>query len=280
MTPHQLIAEVEGLFSLPEVYLQIRNTIDDPKSSIDDVARIISRDPNISARILRIANSSFFGFATEITTVSRAITIMGLAHLHDLVLAVSAVKAFKGIDSDLITMKDFWLHSVFCATIAHLLARKCNIIDNERLFVCGILHDLGHLVIYAKLPNQAGKVLCKAKQEQRPVADLERESYGFDYADVGGELLKSWNLPASLYQTVANHTHLYLAEQFELDSAIIQISNILALQDESIKTGIPAPDYEPQALRITGLTEDELEPVKIEAKRNMAEIIKLLFAQV
>lgn len=280
MTPQQLITDVEGLFSLPEVYLKIRESIDNPKSSANDVALIINQDPNLSARILKIANSAIFGFATEISTVTRALTIMGFAPLHDLVLATTAVKAFKGISSDLVNMKDFWLHSVYCATIARLLARKCNVIDSERLFVCGILHDLGHLVIYAKCPTQASKILLRAKQENCPIVFLEKEVLGFDYAEVGGELLKSWKLPPSLYETVANHTHLKRDDHFSLDSAIIHIANILALQEESHRTGFSASKLDLQALQITGLNEEDLDLVTIEAKRNMAEILKLLFAKI
>lgn len=280
MTPQQLVSEVEGLFSLPEVYLKIRESIDNPKSSFNDVALIINHDPNVSARILKIANSAFFGFATEINTVTRAIVIMGLAQLHDIVLATSAVKAFKGVSSDLINMKDFWLHSVFCATIARLLARKCNVIDSERLFVCGILHDLGHLVIYAKCPTQASKVLSRAKQENHPIFLLEKEILGFDYAEVSGELLKSWKLPASLYETVANHVYLKRDEPFCLNSAIIHIANILALQEESHKTGFSAPNLDLQALQMTGLNEEDFDLVKIEAKRNMTEVLKLLFDKI
>ncbi len=277
MTPQQLILEVEGLFSLPEVYLKVRQAINNPKSSIEDVAFIINQDPHSAARLLKMVNSSFFGFATEINTVTRAITITGLAQLHDLILATSAVKAFKGISSDLINMKDFWLHSVFCAAIARILARKCNVIDSERLFVCGLLHDLGHLVIYAKCPTLASNVLLRAKQESRPIVLLEKEILGFDYAEVGGELLKSWKLPASLYEIVANHVHIKRDDQYSLGSAIIHIANILALQEESHKTGFSAPNLNLQALQMAGLNEEDLGLAKIEAKRNMAKIINLLF---
>ena len=238
MTPKLLISEVEGLFSLPKVYLKVRESIDNPKSTIDDVALITSQDPNIAAQILKITNSAFFGFATNIDSIKRAIFIMGLAQLHDIVLAASAVTAFKGINSDLINMKDFWVRSVFCATIARILAQKSNVIDSERLFVCGILHDLGHLVIYVKCPNQASKILAQAKQGNEPIHLIEKEILGFDYAEVSGELLKSWNLPASIFEIVANHVELKCDERFSLDSAIIHIANILALQEESQKTGI------------------------------------------
>lgn len=279
MTPHQLASEVENLFSLPEIYFKVKEVIDHPKSTIEDVAAIVSQDPNISARILRIVNSSFFGFATEIESIPRAISIMGLSQLQDLVLAISSTKAFKGINSQLISMKDFWLHSVYCAAIAKLLARKCNIVDSERLFVTGILHDIGHLVMYTKLSSHAEKLLATAKKEQKPLEHLEQSTFGFDYAQVGGELLKLWKLPACLHQTIHNHTHLQSNDPFALDSAIIHIANIMVLQDESKKTGYPAPNFAPLSFQLTELTEEDLNPIKIEAKKNMADILRLLFGQ-
>ena len=278
MTPQQLASEVENLFSLPEIYFRIRETIDHPKSNIDDVALIVSQDPNISARILKIANSSFFGIATEIDTVSRAISIMGLSHLHDLVLAVSVTKAFNGIDKTLVDMKSYWLHSVYCAAITHLMARKCNVLDSERLFVSGMLHDIGHLVIFTRLPTQVPDLLDRAKQEQKPLDVLEREIFGFDYAQVGGELLKLWNLPVSLYQSIQHHTKLEQENPFILDSAIIHLANIIVLQDENKKTGFIAPNFNPIAFQQTGLTDDDLAVIKIEARNYMADILKLLFS--
>lgn len=279
MTPEQLALEVENLFSLPEVYFKIKKTIDDPRSTVNDVAEIVIQDPNISARILRIVNSSFFGFATEIESMPRAVNIMGMSQLQDLVLTISATRSFKGINSDLINMKDYWLHSIYCAAIAKLLARKCNVVDSERLFVSGVLHDIGHLVICTKLPSQTVKLLGIAKTEHIPLARLEKSTYGFDYAEVGGELLKLWKLPDCLSQTVKYHTQIQGEEQCALDAAIIHIANIMVLQEESDKTGFTAPDFDPLSFQLTSLTEEDLVPLKIEAKKNMADILKLLFSQ-
>lgn len=279
MTPEQLALEVENLFSLPEVYFKVKKTIDHPSSTVNDVANIVIQDPNITARILRMVNSAFFGFATEIESISRAINIMGMAQLHDLVLTISATKTFRGINSDLINMKDFWLHSIYCAAIAKLLARKCNIVDSERLFVAGILHDIGHLVIYTELSSQAKEILEKAKREEIPLAQLEKLTLGFDYAEIGGALLKLWKLPDSLCQTVQQHTKIEPEEQFALDAAIIHIANIMVLQEEGDKTGFKAPDFDPLCLQLTSLSDEDLTPIKVEAKKNMAAILKLLFTQ-
>lgn len=279
MTPEQLVLEVKNLFTLPEIYLKVRATIDDPKSTVEDVAIIVAQDPNISARILRIVNSSFFGFATEIHSISRAINIMGFSQVHDLVLTIATVNTFKGMKSHLINMKDYWLHSVFCAAIAKLLARKCNIVDSERLFVSGILHDIGHLVIYSKLPSHAEKLLQRAKKEQRPLAELEREVFGFDYAEVGGELLRLWKLPDCFHKTIYQHTNVVPDQAFALESAIIQLSNIVALREESIKTGLAVPKVDCFSFQVTETNEEDLAYLKVEAKKNMADILKLLFTK-
>lgn len=186
VTTRELVEDVTDLVTLPEIYLQIRKTIDDPDSSLADLTKIVSQDPNVATRILKIANSSFFGFATEITSISRAIVIMGLSHLHDLVLATSIVKSFKGVSKELVDMKEFWINSVHCAIISRLLADRCNVLDSERLFVSGLLHNIGHLVLYKKLPVKITEILTCAKLQNIPVAQLEKHILGFDYAEVGG----------------------------------------------------------------------------------------------
>ena len=280
ITPQALVSNVEDLISLPEVYFGIRNVINDPTSSFAEVAEVVSQDPNIAARILRITNSSFFGFATEIETVTRAITIMGLSQLNDLVLATTVVHAFKGVPNDLIDMKHFWIRSVFCGSVARLLASCCNVLDSERLFVSGILHDLGHLLIYSKLPVEAASILTRAKQEHKNVVQLEREILGWDYALVSGELLQAWKLPASHIETVACHTDLGRAGEFRLDAAIVHIASVMAAREFQARYGFPGlSEFDPAAWQETGLVEEDLGPVRREAEKNMAEVLKLLFAK-
>jgi HD-like signal output (HDOD) protein len=279
MTPEELVSDVDNLFSLPELYLKVRDTISDPRSSIDDVANIVSQDPSISARLIRISNSSFFGFAAEIETVMRAISIMGLSQLHDLVLATSVVKSFKGIPNDLINMKEFWARSVYCGIISRLIARKCNVLDSERLFLTGLLHDIGHLIIYTKLARPAFEILSEAKLDNKPVQKLERDIFGFDYAQVGGALLKSWKLPKSHIETVEFHTNLAKADEFALDSAIVHLASTLVLQEESKKNGITAPDFDTKAWDVTELMEEDLDSIKLEAKQSMLEVLRLLFTK-
>lgn len=279
MTPHQLVQRVENIFSVPDVYLKVRKMVDEPTTSVKDIAEIISQEPGLAARILKIANSAFFGFACRIETIDRAITIMGLAHLQNTLLAVSVAKSFAGIRSEFVDIQKFWFHSIYCAVIAQILARRCKVFDDERLFVCGILHDIGHLVIYSTLPKHATEVIYRAHLEQRPLYLVERDIYGFDYADVGGALLKQWLLPESLYLTVQQHNHFPLAKSFQLDSAIINLANTLVLQKEQKITGLYVKEIDKLALELVGITEEELQEVNVEAEKNMLDILNALFGR-
>jgi len=277
MTLHQLVKNVENLFSVPEVYFRVKKMVDLPATTVADIAKVISEEPGLAARVLKIANSAFFGFATKIETLDRAINIMGLAHLQNILLVVSVSKSFKGVRSELIDIKKFWMHSIYCAVIARILARRCKILDDERLFVCGILHDIGHLVIYSALPSHATEVIFRAHSEQRPLYLVEKEMYGFDYAEVGGELLKQWLLPESLYLVVRQHIHFPLVQQYQLDSAIINLANSIALRKEQQETGLFVKEIDLLALQLVGITEAELDEVKVEAEANMLEILNALF---
>ncbi|MDD2799898.1 MAG: HDOD domain-containing protein [Methylococcales bacterium] len=278
-TPQELVLDINDLMSLPEIYLRIRDVINNPASTLNNVSDVVSQDANITARVLRITNSSFFGFAEEITTLSRAINIMGFSQLQDLVLSVSVVRSFKGVPNELINMKEFWTNSVFCAVTARLLAARCNVLDSERLFVSGLLHGIGQLIIYSKLPNETTEILTLAKQQNKPVKQVERHVLGFDYAQVGGELLKAWKLPESHIEAVGSHTDLRSVDKFALDAAIIHIASVLVQQYESAKKGYGIPQFDPIALQLTELTEADIDPIKQDATHNILEVLRLLFSK-
>ncbi|MEQ1529599.1 MAG: HDOD domain-containing protein [Methylococcales bacterium] len=278
-TPQELVSDVHSLMSLPDIYVQIRDAINDPKTTLTKIADLVGRDANIAVRILRIANSSFFGFAEEITTISRAINIMGLSHLHDLVLSVSVVRSFKGVPNNLINMKTFWTNSVFCAVASRLLAAQCSILDSERLFVSGLLHEIGHLIIFSKLPAETTEILTQAIQQHRPIAQVERHVLGFDYAQVGGELLKNWKMPQSHIEAVGCHTDIRGADKYALDTALVHIASVLSQQAESDLKGYGPAQIDPLAMQLTGLEPANIDDIRLEASKNVTEVLRLLFSK-
>jgi len=230
MTPdaRQLLDEYVEVSSLPMIFVRINEALNRPSSSIMDVSRIISEDSGLTARLLRLVNSPLYGFPSHIETVSRALVVIGTQQLRDMALATSVIKLFSGIPADLVTMESFWQHSVACGLAARILATYRREANVERLFVGGLLHDVGRLVLYSRMAKLAREALVRARQDRKLLTLAEREVIGFDHALVGSLLVRAWRLPASLEEMVAFHHQPSEARRFPKDAALIHIANIIA----------------------------------------------------
>ncbi len=226
------IGEVSGLASPPDVYIKVFDLMESPTAAAEDMGLIISQDPSLTARLLKIVNSPMYSFSSRIDTVSRAVTVVGLRELYSLVVAVSAVKSFSAIPNDVVNMDTFWRHSIYCGIISRLLAKRCHVLHTERLFIAGLLHDIGSLVIYNRAPDIAKRILEIAEGDEEKVFNAELQELGFSHAELGGELLKEWTLPESLQDAVAFHHQPGRAKGGTLEAAIVHIANVLANQSE------------------------------------------------
>ncbi len=259
--PKQLVEGVAKLASLPEVCVRVNEMVDDPRCSAADIGKVISRDTALTAQLLRIANSAFFNFPSKVDTIARAITVIGERELRYLVLAMSAVRGFAKIPVELTNMASFWRHSVYCGSVARVLARKCHVLHSERLFVAGLLHDVGLLVLMNRLPEQERKALALADASVMNLAEAEAALYGgVTHADVGAALLSMWGLPDILCETVACHHRVADAEEARLDAAIIHLANVVANRAEAADDStFCAEDFDPLALTVAGLTPADLD---------------------
>ena len=155
----ELLRGNDNIPSLPTIFYQINEAVGDPRSSMRDIAQIISADQSLSARLLRLVNSAFFGFPSKIDTISHAVTIIGTKQLRDLALATTVIQMFKGIPNDLIQVKSFWQHSIGCGIGSRLLASFQKMANVEHFFVSGLLHDIGRLILYSNKSEDARKAL-------------------------------------------------------------------------------------------------------------------------
>lgn len=226
------IGEVSGLASPPDVYIKVFDLMESPTAAAEDMGLIISQDPSLTVRLLKIVNSPMYSFSSKIDTVSRAVAVVGLRELYSLVVAVSAVKSFSAIPNDVVNMDTFWRHSIYCGILARLLAKRCHVLHTERLFIAGLLHDIGSLVIYNRAPDIAKRILEIAEGDEEKVFNAELQELGFSHAELGGELLKEWTLPESLQEAVAFHHQPGRAKGGKLEAAIVHIANVLANQSE------------------------------------------------
>jgi HD-like signal output (HDOD) protein len=271
----EMVSGIVHLIPLPRAYLRIREMIHDPAASRVDVVRVISNDPAMTARLLRIANSAFFGLSGKIETISKAVAVMGLNRVHDLALATAAVPVMNELKSELVDMHDFWRRSIYGAVVARRLAERAGLPSPDRLFVAGLLHYAGHLILCHHLPEEMKEAKARACNQGRPLFMVEDEMLGFDYSDVGHELLSVWQLPISLRMMVGAHTRPATAEEYVIETAMLHIACGIshaasAAQDET------APDFEPIAFQIVGVAPGEVETLMQDSDAEVMEAFNLL----
>lgn len=276
-----LVNDIQGLVSLPEVALKISAMVDDPNTSVDDVGKLISQDPALTIRVLAIANSPFYGFSAEISTISRAVTVLGTKQVTDVVLSTATTNAFKGISIDLISVDDFWYHSLYCGLLAQELSSKHNPPLRDSMFVAGLLHDIGHLVMLNKIPDKLQDALLRTVQgESLPLYIEEQQVIGFDHAQVGAELAKVWNLPAYIVECIEFHHEPQKAKEFKLEVALIHIANAVASMpyDDAIKES-DLKSVDKSCWEITGLTPADVKVATSVAHEKISEMKSIYFPQ-
>ena len=274
----ELVRDVGGLVTLPNVFIRINQLVEDPNSSIADIAKAVSQDPSFTVRLLRVANSSFYGFSSTIDTVTKAVSVIGTSQVRNLALSMSVASSFAGLPNNLVSMANFWRHSLYCALVARILARQAGRCDPEAMFTAGLLHDIGELVIFNRLPEQAKEslLLVMDNMDELPVYQAEQQIIGFDHAQVGGELARQWNLPPLLAECIAYHHSIGEAQRYPRETALVHLANILAMMAEldTLEPGDVSP-VDPRAWEITGLAETVIELVVREAQEEIVEAEKL-----
>ena len=276
-TVEELVNHCTKLFTLPEVYLEVKKVIDNPDSTMADLSRAISIDPGMTATVLKLVNSAFYAMPRKVETISRAVGILGMQPLHDLTLAVAVTKTFSGLNQQVMSMSVFWANSFFSGLVARELARKCFLVDSERMFVEGLLRDIGHLILYEQLPEQSEQVLRESAKDGTPVHTVEQQMLGFDFTEVGQRLMENWQLPKNLgiairYQNNPNQT-----KDHGFEAALLNMASALT-------EGFQAPNgytewqnlIAPESWDLTGLDEEALKESMIEAGKQLSSMLDLM----
>jgi len=197
-----LAKSASKLFTLPEICIKLQDLIYDPSSSAADIAKLIAIDPSLSARLLKIANSPFYNFPSQIDELGRAINLIGTEDLYNLALATSTPGAFSALDkNEHIDINTYWHHSVMTGLIARSLAQHCSVRHSEKLFLAGLFHNLGQLVVLEQMPEAFIKIEEMKNDNQAPW-EIEKAVLGFTFADVSTELLRCWKMPYNILEQV------------------------------------------------------------------------------
>ena len=275
--PQSLVDRDMSLASLPNIFMEISSAVSDPRSSAIRVADVISKDASLSAKLLKIVNSAFYSFPSKIDTITRAVTIMGTRQLSTLALGASVTSVFQDIPAELVDMESFWKHSIACAIGARMIASHKNISNTESLFVGGLLHDIGRIILYKSLPSLEREILISARRTHSLLRNMEVEALGFDHAQIGGMLLMKWQLPPVLEQGVTFH-HTPLKSQHRLEASIVHLSDILANALEMGSSGeCLVPPLMPEVWDEVGLGKEVFTKIIQTIDRQVAEVLNYFF---
>jgi len=223
----KIIAGIDDLPTLPRTVLKITELINDPKSSAQDLARIITDDQVLTARLLKLVNSSFYGFPQRISTVTNAIVLLGFDAIRSLLLTTSVFDLFAGRSRKRKQDQEkFWDHSLGCAVGAKVIGNFLRHDKIEELFVSGLLHDIGKIVEMLFLPSEFAKVVATVHKGNILMVTAENQVLGYNHAEIGKLLAEKWNLPVKLVQVIAHHHQPNLAGSFILEASIVHLADI------------------------------------------------------
>lgn len=203
----QALKKVTTISTLPEVTARIIRTVEDPKSTATQLHQIISHDPALVTRILKIVNSAFYGLPGQIGSVERAIVLLGLNGIKNIAVAASLGQMFRGVQlCNGFTAKDLWTHCIAVGVISRHLAREMKVHITDEAFLAGMIHDIGILVALQTQPEQLREVCETIKTSGGDFCQIERDRTGIDHQMLGMGLAELWKFPRSC-QLVAGYHH-------------------------------------------------------------------------
>ena len=258
-----LVRQVRDLPALPAAVLRVMQTADDPKASASDVARALASDQALAARVLKLANSAFYGASRRISTVSEAVVILGLRTTRNLAMATSCEEMLtREVSGYAMQRGALWRHSLACGTAAQALAKRAGIRGVEEAFVAGLLHDIGKVILSAYQREKFALTLRRTLEQGISYCEAEREIFGFDHAEAGARLLERWNLPSALVSAVRWHHTPQDAPESSPLPMLVHVADAICLT-LGIGLGVDGLAYrlQPDALSSLHLTEDDFEQV-------------------
>ncbi len=205
-TIERLIARVHHLKTFSSVVMEIERLTSSEAVSLKEIAGVIEKDPPISATVLRLANSSYYGLAQKVGSITTALSVLGLHTLRGLVGMASFIQIFTKASFSLVRSRDLWMHSLGCAVIARVLVKEGGQRMQEEAFMAGLLHDIGLIVLLEAVQDDMARVL-KALESGRfdCQAEAETDVFGFSHAEVGASLASKWHFPEHLVHAIRHH---------------------------------------------------------------------------
>jgi putative nucleotidyltransferase with HDIG domain len=222
----EVVAKIRDLPSLPVLIMDLLNTIGKENVDIKSLAESVSHDQALTAKVLRLANSTFYGMSRKVRTIPQAISVLGFETVRTLITAAAVTDHFFGNDKSNFNFTAFWRHALGTAVCARVLARTLHV-NQEYAFVAGLLHDIGRLVLVTFFSKQYDAVLAYRAEHDCYLFEAERQVLQVDHAVIGEALTQAWKFPEAMQRAVAHHHRLRLQADDSL-AAIVHVADVLS----------------------------------------------------
>lgn len=261
-----------SLDSFLNIYVKIRDILKDPTSSISEIVKVIEKDPVVSFQILKVANSVYYGFSSKVSTLERAVTILGGREISSIVAGITAIQYFDDTHRDIISLKTFCLNSVSCGIFARFIADEIHLSSDDDFFLSGLLKDIGVLLILKIYPLEFKAILQKASRGKKSLEFYEKEFLGFSHIDLGEAFLCKYNFPPSIINIVS-YVNNPMSSPSPLEASVVHLASVLSfavLNGWSSKISVPELDND--AWRELNISHNALDTLISRAERQINEV--------
>ncbi len=272
------LSKIRNLPTLPMVANNVIKLTQNPDSTAFEIAEAISQDQALATKVLKTANSAFYGFPRQITTINYAIVVLGLNNIKNIVLSTSIIQRFSKTEGNvLFDRRDFWKHSLLCGIISKKIAEHIGITNSEEMFMCGLLHDFGKLILDSFFHDEFVKALQLSKEKKITISEAENGVFGFNHSGVGALLLRKWSLPPSLIKAVEfHHSPIESLNAFRIASTV-HVADYLCRRIGIGSGGDDVlPELNKKAFKLVGLTSEQIKKMSLQITKEFKNATEFL----
>lgn len=263
----KIFSKVEEIPTLSPLLQKIISTVENRSSDARDLTEIISRDPSLASKILKVANSAYYGFSHEVYNLDRAVMLLGFNMVRSLAMSVGIIRNFSSQNkSSRFSTERLWIHSLAVATIMKEMGMRCGRREaGESLFVVGLLHDIGKIVLDQFFSEEYQQALEETGcLESTSVCEAEKKYFGMDHGEVGSILLRRWNFPEAICGLVAMDHKTEVREGIDsVEAAMLHVADTLSKEaGMGVSASITPGELQPSDLNIMGLTGKDIDDLR------------------
>lgn len=259
LTLEYIVNKVEDMKVLPEIINKIIVLTDDPDSTVHDMEEVILQDQVLTTKILRLANSAYYGYARKISTISQATVLLGFQAIKGIALA-STVRTYlmDELRGYSLEKNELWSQSQTCAIVSRFIAKSIKYYNPEEAYIAGLLRDIGKTILNQHMEKEYMEVLLKMEEGNISFLDAEREVLGFGHAEIGEKIAEKWNLPKDLVEAIGYHHTPELANINPILVSIVHIADAITMM-MGVGLGLDGLSYSLSPIAIDNLNLDELQ---------------------